>query len=81
VGEVAGVVVRHPERDGMARGDGIRLGEQLGDVAHLLGELLGPLGPLGVVGKEVANITEYEPVEEGDRELAGELADNIPERD
>jgi tartronate-semialdehyde synthase len=33
------------------------------------------------MGKSIDNITEYEPVEEGDRQLAGELADNIPERD
>jgi tartronate-semialdehyde synthase len=33
------------------------------------------------MGKSIDNINEYEPVEEGDRELAGQLADNIPERD
>jgi tartronate-semialdehyde synthase len=33
------------------------------------------------MGKSIDNINEYEPVEEGDPDLARELADNIPERD
>jgi tartronate-semialdehyde synthase len=33
------------------------------------------------MGKSIDNINEYEPVEEGDGDLAGQLADNIPERD
>ena len=33
------------------------------------------------MGKSIDNINEYEPVEEGDRDLSPEYADNIPERD
>jgi tartronate-semialdehyde synthase len=33
------------------------------------------------MGKSIDNVKEYEPVEEGDREMASQLADNIPERD
>jgi glyoxylate carboligase len=33
------------------------------------------------MGKSIDNINEYEPVEEGDPDLAAQLADNIPERD
>jgi tartronate-semialdehyde synthase len=32
------------------------------------------------MGKSIDNITEYEPIEEGERDLA-QFADNIPERD
>ena len=32
------------------------------------------------MGKSIDNITEYEPVEEGEQELP-QFADNIPERD
>ncbi len=33
------------------------------------------------MGKSIDNINEYEPVEDGDRELTSQMADNIPERD
>jgi tartronate-semialdehyde synthase len=33
------------------------------------------------MGKSIDNVKEYEPVEEGEREWAREMADNIPERD
>ncbi|HEX8769507.1 MAG TPA: hypothetical protein VF711_01920 [Acidimicrobiales bacterium] len=33
------------------------------------------------MGKSIDKINEHEPVEDGDRELASQLADNIPERD
>jgi len=51
---MARVVVAHPERDRMTRGDRIGLDDQLGDIARLLGELLGPLGLSLVVGQEIS---------------------------
>lgn len=33
------------------------------------------------MGKSIDNINEYEPGEDGDRELTSQMADNIPDRD
>ena len=64
VPEVAGVVVGHAGADRVPRGArsvGEQVGEHLVDVADRRAERRGPLGPLGVVGEQVAVLLHRRP--------------------
>ena len=52
--EMAGVVVGHSRLDRVPRRDGLQVGEQLADVAHLGGERGRPFGVLRVVAQQPA---------------------------
>jgi hypothetical protein len=54
VAEVAGVVIRDADGQGIARRERRELGEDLGDVAAFCGEGCGSGGPGGVVAEEMA---------------------------